>query len=178
MKKKALVLHCWYGNPNENWYPWIKEKLKEKGYQVFVPELPTMSSELPDMQLQIDRVKDLVDFDKKTLIIGHSLGSLLALRLAEKQKVGKMILVSGWDFNDLTPEHEKFWQKTIDHQKIKENSEEIICITSDNDPYFTPFQIKEMSKRLNGEFVLVEGAGHFTEKDFGVTKIPQLLEYL
>ena len=41
----------------------------------------------------------------------------------------------------------------------------------------TAFTVKEMSKRLDGKFILVKGAGHFTKKD-GFNKIPELLKYI
>lgn len=61
---------------------------------------------------------------------------------------------------------------SLDKALIKE----IYCILSDNDPYITAFTAKEMSKRLGGKFILVKGAGHFTEK-YGVTTIPKMIPY-
>jgi len=176
--KKALILHCWYGDSNSNWYPWIKTELEKRGYKVVTPDLPTMKTDSPDMKLQLQTIKNILEVDENTLTVGHSLGCILALRLAEKHKLEKMILVSGWDFNDLTPEHQKFWTSPVNHQLIKRNVKKIICVSSDNDPYFTAFQTEEMSKRLGGKFMLIKGAGHFTKETFGVTEIPQLLELL
>ncbi|MFA6519015.1 MAG: alpha/beta fold hydrolase [Candidatus Shapirobacteria bacterium] len=176
--KKALILYCWYGDSDSNWYPWLKAELEKIGYQVFVPQLPTMKTDLPDLESQLQVVEKTLVIDNKTLVIGHSLGSVLALRLAEKYKFEKMILVSGWDFNDLTPEHQKFWQNPTNHQLIKNNVKEIFYLTSDNDPYFTAFQTEEMSKRLGAKFILVNGAGHFTKDNFGITQIPKILELL
>ena len=175
MKKKALVLHCWYGAPKDNWYPWLKTELEKKGYQVEVPELPTMKADLPDMELQLKTIEGLVNDD--TIVIGHSLGAVLALRLAEIRKYKRMILVSGWDFDDLTSEHQKFWKNKMDHQKIKENVKDIIVVTSDNDLYFSPFQVEEMSKRLDAKLISVKGAGHFTTDKFGIDKLPEVLEF-
>jgi hypothetical protein len=177
MTKNALVLHCWYGNPESNWYPWLKSELEKKNYQVSVPKLPTMDTDLPDMDKLLEFVKNNFEINKETIIIGHSLGAVLALRLAEKYKFSKLISVSGWDFDDLTPEHQKFWPNKINHQVIKENVKDILCITSDNDPYFSVFQTEEMAKRLNAKFLLIKNAGHFTEK-FGITKIPEILELI
>ncbi len=175
MKKKALILHCWYGDPKSYWYPWLKSELTQKDYDVLIPELPTMKTDLPDMELQLKTVKDLHWVDKGTVVVGHSLGCLLALRMAERYKVGKLILVSGWDFNDLSSEHRLFWKDPIGHQLIKKNVKQIVCVTSDNDPYFTAFQVGEMNKRLGGKLIVVKGAGHFTDK-YSITKISQILE--
>jgi len=175
--KKALILQGWYQKPSSNWYPWLKTKLEEKGYEVVIPDLPTIHTDFPVWKEIRQAIIDTNSLNENTLVIGHSLGCLMALRLAEEFKYRKMILVSGWDFNDLTPQHQSFWEKPIDHAKIINNVKEIICVGSDNDPYFTYCTTDEMSQRLHGKAVLVKGAGHFTEK-FGVKEIPQILDFV
>jgi len=176
--KKVLILHCWYGDPESNWYLWLKKELEAKDYQVFVPTLPTMDTNLPDLETQLKYIKDNFKIDEHTLIIGHSLGAVLALRLAEIYKFKQMILVAGWDFDDLTDQHQKFWPNPINHQLIKNNVNNITYVSSDNDPYVTAFQAEEMSKRLNAKFLLIKNAGHFTKETFGITQIPQILELI
>jgi len=175
--KKALILQGWYQKPDKHWYPWLKKELEKRGYEVYLPDLPTIHTDLPDMKKQLAFIEKNFKFDKDTFVFGHSLGTLLAMRLAEKHKYKSMFLVAGWDFDDLTvPEHKLFWQSKINHSKIKQNVKEIYCISSDNDPYTTAVVTEQMSKRLSGKFILLKGKGHFTEK-FGVTKIPELLKY-
>ncbi len=175
--KKALILHAWYSNPSDNWYPWLKEKLEKKGYHVSIPDLPTMGTNLPNMKKQLAFIEKNFKIDKDTIVFGHSLGTLLAMRLAEKHTFRKMFLVAGWDFNDLTSEHRLFWKTPLNHKKIKDNVKEIFVISSDNDPYITAITAEDMSKRLGGKFILVKNACHFSKKLGGVTKISKLLEF-
>ena len=177
MIKQALVLQGWYQKTESNWYPWLKTKLEKRGYRVHLPDLPTMHTDLPDMDKQLRYIKDLKTMNKDTLVFGHSLSCLLAMRLAEETPYQKMFLVAGWDSNDLTIEHRLFWANPIDHTAIKRHVKEIYCISSDNDPYTTAFTAEEMSKRIGGKFILVPGTGHFTAKD-GVTTMPIILPYL
>lgn len=172
--KKALILISWYGTPESDWLPWLKIELEKRGYEVTIPDLPTRT-DLPDMEQMLAMLK----VDEDTLVVGHSLGALLGLRLAERKKFRKLILVSGWDFDDgLAPEHRLFWPNKIDHDKIKENVKEFVVIHSSNDPY-TPAQVaEEMSKRLNGEFVLVLNGGHLSKKDGNKTELPEILDLL
>lgn len=177
MNKQALILHAWLNGPNKHWYPWLKTELEARGYTVYLPEIPTMNSQTPDLPTQMDFIEKTIPLDKGFIIFGHSLGCLLALRLAEKYKLQKMFLVAGWDFDDLTVEHQSYWKHKINHETIKKNVKDIYCITSENDPFMTAFSVEEMNKRLVGKFVLIKGAGHFTEK-FGITKIPEVLQYV
>ncbi len=170
----ALILHAWFSKPEGNWYPWLKKQLEDKNYKVYLPEIPTMGDEIPDMEKQIDFINKLFLIDENTTIIGHSLGCILALRIAERIKYGKMILVAGWDFDDLTGGHKLFWPNKLNHSLIKENVKDIYVISSDNDPYTTAFQAEEMSKRLNGKFMLIKHGGHFASKE-KCKQLPQLL---
>ncbi len=177
MQKQALILHAWQNGPDAHWYPWLKKELESRGYTVYLPEIPTMNSNAPDLDTQLRFIETSVPLTGDCVIIGHSLGALLAMRLAEKHTCTKMFLVAGWDFNDLTVEHRSFWQTPMDHEAIQKNVKDIYVISSDNDPYITAVTAEDMSKRLNGKFILIKHAGHFTDK-FGVTKIPELLMHL
>lgn len=173
--KNALIIHAWYDNQNSHWYPWLKNELQNKGYHVDVPDIPELRKDVPDMKRVLTLIENNIVVNSNATIVGHSIGSLIAMRLGEKHAYHKMILVAGWDFNDLTEGHRKFWETPIDHEAIRKNVANIYVVHSDNDPYITAIQAKDMSKRLNGKFILVEGAGHFTAKE-GVSKIPKLLE--
>ena len=144
---------------------------------MYLPEIPTMNSQAPNLKMQMNFIEKNIPLDKNMVVFGHSLGCLLAMRLAEKHPFQKIILVAGWDFDDLTAEHQSFWKNKIDHSAIQKNVKEIVCLSSDNDPYNTAFTVEEMSKRLGGKFILVKNAGHFT-RDFNITQIPELISQL
>ena len=41
MSKQVLLLHGAYGNPDENWFPWVKGELESKGFLVQTPTFST-----------------------------------------------------------------------------------------------------------------------------------------
>lgn len=167
----VLFLQSWYSQITDYWYPWLKTELKKKGYKTYFPDLPEMRSDQPKMIKLLSKLETMGVFGQDTTIVGHSLGTLLAMRLAEKYQLKQLVLVSGWDFDDLTEGHKLFWGNKIDHSAIKRNVEKIYVVHSDNDPYITAVQAEDMCKRLNGEFLLIRNLGHFTKID----KLPQLL---
>lgn len=175
--KNALILHAWQNGPNTHWYPWLKKELESRGYTVYLPEIPTMNTMTPDLKTQMDFIEKTIPLSDDFIVFGHSLGCLLAMRLAEKHTFSKLFLVSGWDFDDLTVEHQSFWPNKLNHALIKKNVKEIFVTSSENDPYMTAFSMEEMSKRLGATLITVPGAGHFTDK-FGITKINEVLQYV
>ena len=37
----VFIIHGIYGNPNENWFPWLKTELEKKGHEAIAPKFPT-----------------------------------------------------------------------------------------------------------------------------------------
>lgn len=128
------------------------------------------------MEAMLKFILDKNFVDDETVVIGHSLGSVLTLRLAERVGFAKGILLAAWDYNDLTPEHQSFWQTMMNHGVIKKNVGEWVAIISDNDPYVTKIIAHEVAARLEAKTVDVGPKGHFLAKDDGVNEVPEILE--
>lgn len=79
-----LILHGAGNNSYGNWFPWLKKVLEGKGYRVWVPDLP--NSDAPDQDNWTDFILSNKNwhFNKDSIIIGHSAGAALILRLLEK----------------------------------------------------------------------------------------------
>lgn len=175
--KKALFLQSWYSKITDNWYPWLEKELKKKGYTTYFPDIPEMRKDVPDMNKILKYIESLKIIDKNIVIIGHSLGNLLAMRLAEKFTYKQMILVSAWDYDDLCEGHRLFWKNKLNHAQIKENVKDITVIHSDNDPYYTAISAEDTSKRLSAKLILIKGGGHFGEVE-GTKEMPEVLKLL
>lgn len=172
--QKVLLLHAVNDNPQNHWYPWLKVMLEKKDIEVHIPQLPGEWN--PKMSIWKKIAIDAVSLDKDTTVIGHSLGAVLGLRLAEEYPFKRLILVAGWDFNSLAPHEQTFWNHMTDHAKIRKNVDEIVVVTSDNDPYTTATIAKEMADRLGAKYELIKGVGHFLKED-GVNELSAILKY-
>ena len=145
---KAVIFHGWGGNSNENWFPWLKKELEKKGFEVLVPDLP--DSDFPKQDKWLPAALKLTDYDENTVLIGHSLGTCLIMRILENihKKVKAIFLVSAFDRDLKIKEIETFFFKPYDYEKIIKNAGKIYILNSDNDPYIPLSIAEELSKKL------------------------------
>ncbi len=179
--KTAFIFHGTAGYPEENWFPWLKEKLEAKGYQVFVPQFPTPEGQSLDAWLRIyESIQQ--HGSAESLYIGHSLGGVFLLKLLELLKhkakvaafVGTPIGVRPiQNYN----EDSSFAGFYFNWPKIKKQADNFIVFQSDNDPYVSKGNGEELSKQLGVELSFVPNAGHFNLKS-GYTKFPELWDEL
>ncbi len=93
----VLMFHGAYGNPEENWFPWLKSQLEHLGHAVHIPAFPT-----PKDQTLENWFKALAPFEKyidsETVFVSHSLGALFIPSVLEKMhtRVKATFLVAGF----------------------------------------------------------------------------------
>lgn len=81
----VFIFHGTEGYPEENWFPWLKQELEQKGYSVFVPQFPSPPVVPAKIAEWFDVLKNYEqNIDENTILIGHSLGGIFTLRILEK----------------------------------------------------------------------------------------------
>jgi len=80
--KRFVILHGKHGTSKLNFIPWLKSSLEKQGYEVQAPDMP--GTEEPNDLEQADFVQKNCKLDKNTVILGHSFGGIVALRLLER----------------------------------------------------------------------------------------------
>ena len=182
--KRVFVVHGWDGNPEEDWYPWLKKELEGRGFEVFVPAMPNPAK--PKMETWIPFLSRLVGPpDTSTFFVGHSIGCQTIIRyletLPEGVKIGGAVFVAGWyNLRNLETEEEKRiagpWVNTPrDDEKIRKIVNKAVAIFSDNDPFVLPENQKSWKEKVGAEIIVEHNKGHFTESD-GVVSLPSALE--
>lgn len=186
--KNALILHGAGNDSSGNWFPWLKLELEKKGYKVWAPDLPGSGTPVESVWLNAIFKNKKWIFDKDSILIGHSSGATLILRILERlpeyDEVAKAILVAGpvdkgsiekyWPFKEDLTKYQFNWPK------IKSASKEFILIYSDNDPYDCGIRHgKVIAKETAGKLILRKGEGHFNlEAGLKYRQFPLLLEYI
>lgn len=176
----AFLIHGAFGDGTENWFPWLKLKLEDLGYEVFTPRFPTpVGQSLENWLTVFSEYKD--NIDKDTILIGHSIGCAFILNVLEHRDhpLKAIYLVAGFisllNSQEVDPLNKTFTEKPFNWEKIKKNTQKIQLFNSDNDPYVTVQKAEEIGHTLQVPIQWVHNAGHFNTHA-GYITFPLLLE--
>lgn len=183
MAKTAFIIHGTEGYPEENWFPWLKQKLEKEDYKVYVPQFPT-PPRIPAKIAEWFNVFKMYEqhIDEDTIFIGHSLGGIFVLRLLERlEHPVKAAIFIGTPIGVrpiLNYERDNSFSGFLfDWNSIAKKAHHFEVFQSDNDPYVSLGNGEQLAKKLNVKLNLVQNAGHFNAKA-GYTKFDLLLERL
>ncbi len=177
--KNAIILHGTDGNPEHNWFPWLKKKLEDKGYKVWVPPLP--ESHTPNRQVYNDFLFNSGWDFKDSIVIGHSSGAVRVLNLLMDERCPKVklaVMVSAWKAG-VPLRYEEGNQQFVnlfppdgfDFKLIKQKAHKIEFLHSDDDPYCPIGQARYLAGQLDAPLTVVH-EGHHLGSEY--TELPEL----
>lgn len=185
--KNALILHGTGNTPNDNWFPWLKLKLENEGYTVWVPQLP--DSEFPDTIKYNDLLLNgSFTFNEETIVIGHSSGAVAALQLLQALpsviQIKGVYLVAAFKDNLQwrTPEGKLYVEKILEPElhfpEIRKKAKKFVLIHSTDDPFVPVEHSSYLAVKLHGEVTITHGEKHFSISTKGekYKEFPMLLE--
>lgn len=180
--KRAVILHGTDGNPQKHWFPWLKQKLEEQGYEVWVPEMP--ANHTPNRHTYNDFLFgsgwDFTD----NIVVGHSSGAVSILNLlmdARAPHIRLGVLAGAWarmDETDLDREQFKdlFPPEGFDFELIKSKADKLAFIHGDDDPLCPLNQAQWLAGQLDAPITLVPQGGHLSSEKF--TEFPELWDII
>ncbi len=176
----SIIIHGTRGSPQANWFPWLSEKLYEKGYNVVMPDFPTPEGQSLENWLAI---LDSIPIDQNTILIGHSIGAAFVLHALERLEIAirAAILVAPFmarlNLLEYDALNASFIQWPSDGRLIRKKAKYFFCIAGDNDPYVPLSLSQEVADKLDVELQVVKNGGHLNAES-GYTQFPLLLEYV
>ncbi|MBN1262942.1 MAG: alpha/beta hydrolase [Candidatus Pacebacteria bacterium] len=182
--KNALILHGTdFGKKQQqrfnNWFPWLKKKLEQLDYQVFLPELPQAWE--PNLARYWLFLKNF-DFNRESILIGHSSGATAVFGLLHElppgKEVGLAVSVAGF-YKDEGWGCRGLFAKEYNWEKIRSQVKKIVLIWSPDDPYISREQTDFLSQRLRVRPTIIPDKKHFNlEASPGFIKFPELLKII
>jgi len=170
-----IILHGFTGSPDINFIPALKKKLETQGYKVQAPELP--NTDKPKENEQVKYVLKNCKIDENTILIGHSLGGLVAMKVLQqhgKPISGLVLVASVVEPRFRTNEHEYYWDTfswDFDYELLKKLSP-IRTVISDIQETRRAVYLEYLANKLNANLVI----GKAEEEHFCAKKEPIIEE--
>lgn len=169
-KYHYVLIHGYYDATDFAWLMWLKKELEQMGHSVTALDLPNPKN--PKIDEQVDFLLDNVSINEDTVLVGHSLGGAVILKLLEKAntKIAKAVFVDSVfkpefiDKRRIEVEESCDWK--FDFEKIKTLSEEFVVI-ADSTETVIKLPLHEESARLLGARLVIRKPvlGHFRAKE-------------
>lgn len=177
MARTAIIFHGTGARPEYIWYPWLAQRLSERGYAVESPHYPDLNVE--PIATFLPKVLARHTFDEQTVLVGHSGGAALLLAILEhiETQVAQAILVAGYA-TEPNDSDEPVLQERYDWPAIKAHVRDIYFINSRNDRYgCDDTQGRLMFDHLGGTQI-IRNDGHFDGDGVASFDIFELLDRL
>jgi len=169
-KPNFVLLHGYKGSAKRNFIPWLKVELEKRGYVVDAPELPNTNN--PKEKEQVDYVLSNTSINENTIIVGHSLGAIVGMKVLERlnRKIKGLVTVGAATLESFGGQKRPWWKdfssdanfgkiiKMADFRIILSDLEE------DNREFRISYQEK-LAEKLSGRLIEAVGESkHFCAK--------------
>ncbi|MBP0614122.1 RBBP9/YdeN family alpha/beta hydrolase [Jiella mangrovi] len=182
-KGRVVVLHGAHGGPDTNWFPWLHAELERNGTDVVRPRFPTPEGQSIDawMAAYAEAVPHSV---KGTILVGHSLGAAMALRVIERatEPFAGLFLAAPFagalGLPDYDPINASFFAEPFEWKTIRQlRGTSCCCWAGDDDPYVPLARSQEVADHLGVPLKVVAGGGHLNDET-GFASFPSLRDAL
>jgi predicted alpha/beta hydrolase family esterase len=172
MGKQVIILHGWRNRRVEgHWQRETAAALRIAGHQVYYPQLPNPDepkfSEWAEVALTELAIAREANRGEEVVVIGHSLGSVTWLKLAEQgmleEPVSRALLVAPADPAELTTIPDFMVTPTLVDSGKLANS--VLLVGSDGDDWVPRGVGETYGKHMNVPSLVIPGANHFSYLD-------------
>lgn len=168
--KTIFIIHGSHGNPDENWYPWLRQKLEDEDGRVIVPAfpVPTRDGEGHNLNLWLDAIRPHIQcIGKDTIFVAHSRGCNFLLQVLPyvNKAIDSMFLVGPFvDYDywrpDVYAEYDSFQAKPYLWKRVRQLVPHTEVFQSTND-VIPVSEGQFIADKLNAEIHIIKNVGHF-----------------
>jgi predicted alpha/beta hydrolase family esterase len=162
---RVILVHGFNANPTMNFHPWLAGALRDRGFEVVVPELPLSTTDELDLPKIIENMKDDVGYLKNDdILLGHSLGAFILLQYLEQVEMTEtpraVILVAA-PWNVSRPELRRLFLADLDAEVLMWKAREYVVVHSRDDK-LVPFEHGvKLAAQLKARLVETQTDDHF-----------------
>ncbi len=182
--KRCVIIHGWDGNPQEGWFPWLKQQLEIQGVAVSVPQMP--HADHPTIDDWVTTLAEVISTpDEELVLVGHSMGCQTIWRYLQALPEGKIIsgMVLVAPFVRLKPIifeepgvpeiFQPWFDSPLHWDVIRSHTKNTFVLLSDNDQYVYHEDASMFEQELSAKTKVMHDMGHFSGSN-GITELPEV----
>ena len=184
MKGNYFIIHGSFGNPFENWFPYLRNEIESRNLEVYTPDFPTGvgRQNYDNWSKLLNCYLDAGLINEDTTIFAHSIAPIFISKfLVENNiKVKRLVFVCGFNnYLGIDPDFDAVNQSMYfdNLSDIKNYSDDIVCFYSDNDPYVRFDVEKEFADTITDNQIVIPNGGHLNSES-GYKEFSELLKYI
>lgn len=177
-KYKFVIVHGYKGRPDSPKWLWVKRELEALCHEVIVPKLP--NPDTPSEEEQVRAVLEAATFDENTVLVGHSLGATVAMKVLQKldKPIARLVLIAAaidpaFPECPVRPFHKTFsWD--IEYDKLKRLAPSRLVLSDLKESKVRINYLKDLAHKLGAELIET----HAEKEHFVADREPDLLMWL
>lgn len=163
--------------PEYSWFPYLERKLPELGCEVINVQFPDPILARTGFWLPF---LEKLGANEHTILIGHSSGTLAALRFAETHRIYGSVLVAAYHthLNEEAEKQSGYFDQPWDWPAIQGNQNWIIQFASTDDPFIPIEEARYVHQKLSTKYHEYSNQKHFGHGVEQKLEFPELLTVL
>ena len=168
-KHHYVLLHGYESFPDWNYYRWLEAELVKRGHTVEIPTLPSPNE--PDIREQARYVLAQCRLDRDTIVVGHSLGTHVAMRVLEQlsEPLAGTVLVGGFVSDEflLQKERKVTFDFGFDWERVRASAGMVTLLHGSNEATISNAQWDTLKDDFPDAYTLVHPGHkeHFRAKE-------------
>ncbi len=171
---RAILIHGFNASPDMNFHPWLRDELRDRGFDVVAPTLSLRSDQELDLSSIIEEMKKQIGYvDANDIILGHSLGALLVLQYlqaVEMTETPRAVILVAAPWKVSKPELRSLFMADLDADVTMWKAREFVVIHSKDDTLVPIDHGKKLAESLKARFVERDSDDHYMAAEYPILR--------
>lgn len=169
---RIILIHGFNASPEQNFHPWLSQRLREAGHEVLTPTLPLRSDTELNLPEVVESLRHQVGLLKNNdILLGHSLGALMILHYleaVEMTETPRAVVLVGAPWKVLRPELRRLFFVDLDAEVLMWKAREFVVVHSSDDALVPLEHGKKLASSLKATFVETDQCDHFMGAEYPI----------
>jgi predicted alpha/beta hydrolase family esterase len=173
-RMRVILIHGFNASPETNFHPWLRDELRDRGFDVVVPALGLRSDQELDLSAIIEEMKKQIgDIDANDILLGHSLGALLVLQYlqaVEMTETPRAVVLVAAPWKVSKPELRRLFMADLDADVTMWKAREFAVVHSKDDTLVPIEHGRKLAESLKARFIERDGDDHYMASAYPILR--------